>query len=377
MPRQILIVGGGVAALEAAVALRTLGGDRVSPVVLTPSTDFAFRARDVGAPFRKPQSSRIPLADVLGDLMIPHICDAVSSIDTGAREVHTLGGLSHSYDGMLVAVGGTPFPAYAHGISFDRSSDPGAFDELLADVEGGLVDSVAFIAPESTGWTLPAYDLALMLSAWAQRHETELAVSLVTAEESPLECFGLQASRRVAEVLDRAGIHLVRAAEPVLVSDTTMTAAGHWITADRIVSLPRLAGPRLRGLPCDPDGFIEVDANAAVPGCDGVYAAGDGVAHARKQGGLAAREADVAARALLRDAGLRIPDSPDPPVLRGALATTAGPLYLEAGVADGSRPATSIATLQPLWDPPGKVATRWLGPFIAGLVLRRLEAFAA
>jgi len=377
MPHRILIAGGGVAALEAAIALRTLGGDDVAPVVITPSAEFSFRARDVGEPFGKPPSSRIPLADVLGDLAIPHVSDVVTRVETEAHLVHTADGVSLPYEGLLVAVGGVPFPAYTHGISFDWTTDAETFGELLADIEADFVASVALVVPEATGWTLPAYDLALMLSVWARRHERDVDIRIVTAESAPLECFGLRASHRVSQVLERADVTLVCGAEPVLVSDTTMTASGRWVTVDRIVSLPRLAGPRLRGLPCDANGFIEVQAQGSVRGCPGVYAAGDGASHALKQGGLAAQQADQAARALLCDAGLRVPELTDPPTLRGVLATPDGPLYLEASDGYGSPRAASTATLWPLWYPPGKVATRWLGPFLEGMAQRRLDAFAA
>jgi sulfide:quinone oxidoreductase len=301
----------------------------------------------------------------------------VDSVDADARIVHTVGGLQLAYEGLLVAVGGTPYPAFAHGIVFDRADEPARFDELLEDIEQGLVCDVAFVVPDAAGWTLPAYDLALILRSWARRHAIELVVRVVTAEVMPLECFGSDASRVVERVLERADIQLICGGEPILVSDTTMTAAGHWISVDRIVSLPRVAGPRLRGLPSDADGFLSVGVDGAVPGCPGVYGAGDGTAHSQKQGGLAAQQADLAARALVRDAGLHVPQPPRPPTLRGALATPDGPLFLEASLGRAGACATSVATLQPLWDPPGKVATHWLGRFVEGMTRRQLTAFAS
>jgi len=377
MAHRIVIAGGGVAALEATVALRSLGGHRVAPVLVTPTTEFSFRAREVGEPFGKAAPLRLALSELLGDLDVLHVRDAAVAVDTGARLVRTASGRRIPYQGLLVAVGGTPYPAYAHGITFDRPQQPEAFDELLSDVRAGLVGDVALVVPDAAGWTLPAYDLACMLQAWATREQLPLRVRVVTAEATPLEAFGSRASRVVAEVLGRCGIEVVGGAEPLLVSDTTLTAGGHWITADRLVSLPRLAGPRLRGLPCDWDGFIQVGQDGAVPGSPGVYAAGDGAAYPRKQGGLAAQQADIAVRALLHRAGVGVPAPPEAPTLRGVLATPEGPLYLEARSAYGSPEPKSVASFEPLWDPPSKVATRWLGPFLDGLVLRRTAAFAA
>jgi sulfide:quinone oxidoreductase len=377
MAHRIVIAGGGIAALEAAVALRTLGGTRIAPVLVSPSTEFSFRAREVGEPFGRTAPLRIPLDDLLDDLDVLHVQDSAAAVDAPARLVCTSSGRRVPYQGLLVAVGGTPFPAYAHGITFDRPHSPEDFEELLADVGAGLVADVAFLIPDAAGWTLPAYDLACMLRAWAGREGHDVRVRIVSAEAAPLEAFGSAASREVADVLRRCDIEVVCGAEPVLVSDTTMTVGGHWLTADRLVSLPRLAGPGLRGLPCDWDGFIKVAPDGAVAGCPGVFAVGDGAAHRRKQGGLAAQQADVAARALLRRAGVPAPAPPDPPRLRGVLATPEGPLYLQEQAGYGSLDAGSIASFEPLWDPPGKVATRWLGPFLDGFVLRRTGAFAA
>ena len=365
MIHRIVIAGGGVAALEAAIALRRLGGDAVSPVLVAPNEEFRFRARDVAEPFGKPASLRVPLAELLAELSIPLVCDRLASVNVVTRIAHTVGGLKLPYHGLLVAVGGTPFPAFAHGISFNPAGGFEDFDELLADVESGLVESVAFVAPESSGWTLPVYDLALMLRNWADARDLRPEIRVVTTESAPLDCFGAPAAREVARVLDDAAIAVTCGSEPVLVSDTTMTAAGHWISADRIVSLPRLAGPRTPGLPCSPDGFLTVGPDGEVPDCPGVYGAGDGTTQPRKHGGLAAQHADRAARVLLRRAGLHVPDPPEPLLLRGALATPDGPLYLEAAATGyGALEASSTASWRPLWDPPSKVATRWLAPFL-------------
>jgi sulfide:quinone oxidoreductase len=377
MVHRIVIVGGGVAALEAAVALRTLGGDRVGSLLVSPTTEFSFRAREVGEPFGKAPPLRLPLDQLLGDLDIGQVRDAAVAVDANAHLIRTASGRRIPYQGLLVAVGGTAFPAYAYGITFDRPEHPEVFDELLDDIRADLVHDVAFVVPDAAGWTLPAYDLACMLRAWVTREGFDVRVRVVTAETMPLEAFGSPASQTVADVLERGGIQVVCGSAPLLVSDTTMTAGGHWITADRIVSLPRLAGPGMRGLPCDWDGFIQVGPDGAVPGAPGVFAAGDGAAYARKQGGLAAQQADVAVRALLHRAGIGVPAPPEPPTLRGVLATAEGPLYLEARSGYGSPEPVSVASFEPLWEPPSKVATRWLGPFLDGLVLRRTSAFAA
>lgn len=373
---RIVIAGGGIAGLEAAVALRGLGPGGLEITLLSPERDFTFRALGVAEPFGH-GALHLPLDEILAGLDVRHVADTLVEVAPGERRVLTPAGGSLEYDGLLLAVGGTPFPAYAHGITFDRPGDPEPFDEMLTDAEQRLAVSVAFVVPDASGWTLPAYDLALMLRAWALRHDRPVRIDIVTAERAPLEAFGATASATVAEVLAAAAIRVVAGAEPVIISNTSLLAGSHWLTADRLVSLPRLAGPRVRGLPCDDSGFVAVGVDGAVPGAPGVYAAGDGAAHPRKQGGLAAQQADAAARALLREAGAAVAPASEPPVLRGVLATPDGPLFLQAGTASGDPGRESIASPRPLWHPPTKVATRWLGPHLDGLVARRLAAFGA
>ena len=72
-----------------------------------------------------------------------------------------------------------------------------------------------------------------------------------------------------------------------------------------VVTLPRLAGPVLAGLPHDPEGFIPADLHGLVEGEHDVYAAGDATASPIKQGGIATQQADAAAEAIAARAGAR------------------------------------------------------------------------
>jgi sulfide:quinone oxidoreductase len=85
-----------------------------------------------------------------------------------------------------------------------------------------------------------------------------------------------------------------------------MTPGDRRISVDRIVTVPRLAGPRLRGIACDEDGFIDTDAHGRVAGPDGVCAAGDATSFPVKQGGLASQQADAVAEVIAASAGVDI-----------------------------------------------------------------------
>ena len=75
---------------------------------------------------------------------------------------------------------------------------------------------------------------------------------------------------------------------------------------DRIVTQPCLVGPRLRGIPCDYDGFIHTDAHGRVVGIDDVYAAGDATDTLVKDGGVAALQADTVAAMIAFAAGIDV-----------------------------------------------------------------------
>ena len=109
-------------------------------------------------------------------------------------------------------------------------------------------------------------------------------------------------------------------------------------------------------------------------GARGVYAAGDATAFPIKQGGLATQQADAVAEAIAVDLGFRRDARPFRPVLRGLLLTGGAPLYLRAelgpaGEVRAARHAPAAiageASSRALWWPPGKIAGRYLAPYLA------------
>jgi sulfide:quinone oxidoreductase len=102
------------------------------------------------------------------------------------------------------------------------------------------------------------------------------------------------------------------------------------LTPDRVLALPQLLGPHLRGVPCSENGFIPIDRYCAVRGTERVYAAGDATDYPVKHGGLAAQQADVAAATVAALAGAPVVPRPFRPTLEGLLLTGGQPRYLTA-----------------------------------------------
>jgi sulfide:quinone oxidoreductase len=195
----------------------------------------------------------------------------------------------------------------------------GAVEQVIARVAARPELRVAFTAPARPHWLLPLYELTL-LSAAALRERGVRSARLiaVTPEHEPLEVFG----QAVRAALDRAGVELVTSAvAEEAVAGALRLHGGEWVAADAVIALPELVGPRIAGLPHDADGYIPVNEQGIVPGCDDVFAAGDGIAFPVKHGGLAAQQADAVAETIAARVGAIGTPELSRPVLRGLLMT--------------------------------------------------------
>src|SRR6476659_7454997 len=158
---HLVIAGGGVAALEATLALRELAGDRVRVTLIAPQGEFVYRPMTVQEPFAFPRAARYSLAEIASDVGAELIQDAFGWVDPANRVAHTRQGLALPYDALLLALGGRPLDRYPHALTVDDKR----IDELLLQyVEGGYFKSIAFVMPSLMAWSLPIYDLALMMS---------------------------------------------------------------------------------------------------------------------------------------------------------------------------------------------------------------------
>ena len=279
--------------------------------------------------------------------------------------MRTVRGDTLDYDALLVAVGATPDMAIPGALTFSGPRDVGAFAALLADLDAGRVQRVAFAVPATVTWALPLYELALMTGEHVRTRGLEgVGLVLVTPEHSPLEAFG-PASRRTSgacwpSAASRSAPTRWRCGPGRAGS---IVAHGEPVQAERIVSLPRLVGPWIGGLPHDGEGFLTTDEHGAVLGTEAVWAAGDGTAFPLKQGGLAAQQAGAAAAAIARSLGADVRPEPFRPVLRGMLLDPAGPRFLDS--TRGDVPTT------PLWWPPAKVAAPHLSELSRAARARR------
>jgi sulfide:quinone oxidoreductase len=351
-PARVVIAGGGVAALEAVLALRALSATHFEIDLVAPDTEFHGRPLSVAEPFGLVQHRHLGLHEFAAEHSAHFHRAAVASVNPLRRRVTLTTGAVLGYDALLLATGASARPILAGALTFRGPQDVPAFRGLLDEIETGEVRSVAFAVPRRARWSLPLYELALMTAARASAHHIPLRIEFLTHEREPLATFGPRTSRRVRELLRGARIRLRTSVDPIVAQPgRVFLAHGVAIAAARTVAAARLVVPPIHGISQGPGGFIRTDPNGRVETLRHVYAAGDATWFPIKQGGIATQQADVAASAIASDLGLPVDPEVFEPVLRGVLLTGAAPEFIGA---------------EAHWDPRGKIAGRYLAPYFAG-----------
>jgi sulfide:quinone oxidoreductase len=365
-PLKVMIAGGGVAALEAMIALRHLAEERVQIELVTPEPAFTYRPLAVAEPFGLGEARRYDLVRIAADHDAALHVAGLQAVDPDRRRILTWDGRTLDFDVLLLAIGARSATSIPGSVTITGPGYTSRFRTVLRELEERRTRRVAFALPPGTSWPLPLYELALLTATRvAERGLRKVELSLVTPEEAPLEVFGARASGAVRELLTERGVDLHTARHPVEFRDGELRfVPSGGVAAERVVSLPRLLGPEVPGLPHDAQGFIPVDLHGLVDGELDVYAAGDATTCPIKQGGVATQQADAAAEAIAARAGADIQPKEFRPVLRGLLLTGARPRYLRAEVSGGRGEDWDVSE-HALWWPPSKIAGRWLAPYLA------------
>jgi sulfide:quinone oxidoreductase len=374
-----VIAGGGVAAVETLLALHELVGPHVAIELLAPEREFVHRPASVGAPFGFGAPAPLDLNALAARMGASVRRVALDDVDRDRGVAVLAGGGEVPYDRLVIAVGARPHSVLGGAVRFAGPEDVAALEDVLDALERGAAHRLAFTLPHRATWTLPIYELAVMAAVdLRDRGVRDFGLTVVTPEREPLWLFGAAAGEAVRELLVQRGISLRTSSHARAVHEHALELrSGEHVPADVVIALPELEGPRLRGLPMDERGFLPVNLYGRVAGAPNVFAAGDATSFPVKQGGLATQQADAVAEAIAVDLGLRRIARPFSPVLRGLLLTGGAPLYLRAELGPAgevrvhsdafgeSAPIAGEASQRALWWPPGKVAGRYLAPYLA------------
>ena len=206
---RVLIAGSGVAAVEAALALRALTGDRLQIDLLAPAAELNERPWSVLTPFGAEAAPRIDLAKLVGELDVHWHRDSLAAADPETHHVMTRAGDRLDYDLLVVATGARSRETVPGAVTFRGPLSAGAIEGVLdrAVREPGL--RLVFAAPAGATWLLPLYELALMTAVHLRERGVEDPdITVVANETLPLEALGADVSDAVRALLDRHDIRL-------------------------------------------------------------------------------------------------------------------------------------------------------------------------
>jgi sulfide:quinone oxidoreductase len=378
---QVLIAGGGFAAVEAALALRALAGDRVKPTLISPNPTFRYRPAATLEPFETRAPLSYDLRAIAEDLRADYRKSRLESVASKVCRVRTASGARLEYDALILAIGARPVTAISGALTFRDERDQHLIKRALQELEEGTLRSIAFAAPPGCSWPLPLYELALQCGARVHELGVKSEVLLVTPEPEPLAAFGPQASRLVRGVLDDRGVRFVGSVVPTAVrrDGVLVLEGGAAISADRVVAVPELRGRRITGVPARWRGFVPVDTVGRVEGLADVYAAGDMTTLPVKHGGLATQQADRIAHTIASNLGVDVKQGRGGHLLQTRLVGGGRPVFLRTEL-DWNGGATSAALEQPERRPSARVTKvfgRYLVPYLETLEPLGASRFAA
>jgi sulfide:quinone oxidoreductase len=372
---DVLVAGGGTAALELLLALEARLGGTAHVTLLTQDARYHHRPLAAYGGAVPDAATVLRLDELAAEHGAGFVNDALASVEhrsDGTVVARTRSGAAIACRALVLAVGSRADDVLPGAIPLGARDGASRLRALADEVRAGTVGRVAVVVPPGVSWTLPAYECALLLRHAGAAHDVE--VQVLTAEHRPMAIFGEAISATLATLLRRRGIELrTRTRAEAFSEGRLWVPLEPTIAVDAAVAMPRLAGPAIPGVPADAEGFATVDDRGRVVALAededpvaGIWAIGDGADHPVKQGGLAVAQAETAAADIA--AWLGTGDATPPPdgtlVLRAALLDGTGTLYLRADREEGGWRST--VSREPLWWPPTKIAGGRLAELLAG-----------
>jgi NADPH-dependent 2,4-dienoyl-CoA reductase/sulfur reductase-like enzyme len=102
---RVTIVGGGVAALEAMIALRHLAEERVRLELVAPKPEFAYRPLAVAEPFGLGESRRYDLGSIAAEHVAALQLAGIAAVEPDRRRIVTWDGRRLDFEVLLLAIG--------------------------------------------------------------------------------------------------------------------------------------------------------------------------------------------------------------------------------------------------------------------------------
>jgi sulfide:quinone oxidoreductase len=307
---NILVLGGGFAALETAFLLRMRLHDDVDIRLVCDSDRFVFRPNSIYVPFGgNPESLYVPLAKPLGRRDVDLVVGEAQAVDPDRRLVALADGQRFAYDRLVIATGAGMRPDEVPGLAehaatiWTPESMLGVrrrFQDVRMRAANGERRRVLFLVPPNNKCAGPLYEVVLMFETWLRRAGVRDAVDIVwsTYEDSYIQAFGPRLHEVVTGEYAERGIEgHTREVVTDVRRGTVHYADGSLREFDALIAFPPyVAAVRYDGLPADARGFLATEAGTRqVQGHPDIYAPGDAGDFPIKQAFLAFLQADTVA----------------------------------------------------------------------------------
>ena len=272
MTRTAVVVGGGFAALEIALALKNQS-PALPVTVVSPETHLTYRPWLIRVPAGGAPPPVIPFARLLSAAGVEVIASCAAAADVEARRVVLDSGAELEYGQLVVATGAVA----------DRGRIPGAPDHAIFPCD--LADAAEFAARVASsnlhvaivfGWERPGPGLEY--AAWIAARRPGVKVTAIDGDGTLPRRFGDRATAHLRSLFERRGAQLVSEGTVGRIGDGTVEVGGRVVRADLIAVAAPLRGTTawLPAALVDERGMLHVDNTMAATA--GVFGIGDVVA---------------------------------------------------------------------------------------------------
>jgi sulfide:quinone oxidoreductase len=347
-----------------------MAGDLVEVALHDPGSEFAYRPFGIGEPYGTTRAFRYDLRR-LSELCGASLhSGAIAAVEPERRVAVARDGERHPYDHLIVATGARMLWAVPGAVTYWGVVDEGQVGDLIAELRSGRLNRLVLTMPAGHSWILPLYELALLAANILDKTANDRTrITVVTPESGPLGIFGARAAEQTRALLAERRIDVIAGARPISFDAGRLRIApGEDVEADAVITLPRLEGRRIDGIPHDEAGFIDVDEHGGAVGQEQIYAAGDVSSLSFKQGAFATQQADAAGEAIAAAVGAGITPSAAGPRMRAVLWTGEGPRYLSNGNGEMGRIASSPSRRHLEFLHNGRLTARYLSPLVDSLL---------
>src|SRR5579862_1788436 len=131
---RVVIAGGGVAALEALLALHELVGHRIEVTLVAPVPEFVYRPVTVAEPFERGEARAYRLDEILAELGGRLVEGSVADVDPVARVIVTESDERIGYDTLILAIGARALDPFPGALTFRGRGDVQAMRAVLDEL---------------------------------------------------------------------------------------------------------------------------------------------------------------------------------------------------------------------------------------------------